>query len=438
MPRRTLWIILLASAVSLACYARAERNPYGRWISQVMDTIDRQYIEPVDNEKLFDEAMRGIVSRLDDYSSFLPRKEKNEFEEAIDQQYGGIGIELSVSDPQKRLLVVSARAGAPAFRAGLRAGDTIVAINGASTADFKVEDARKLLRGEPGSNVTVAVQRPGTEKPLEFQLTRALVKIDSVLGDLREQDGTWNYFLPGDDKIGYLRVNTFGESTTTEFEDAMRWLTERGCRGVIIDLRNNPGGLLGAAEHVCDLFIRKDAVIVTTRGRDGRERDRYVASGDGPYQRMPLVVLVNGNSASASEIVAACLQDHDRAAVVGERSFGKGTVQNVIPIEGGKSLLKLTVCSYWRPSGKNIHRLSSSSDGNDWGVRPDAGCEVKLDDKQSATWQEIRHQRDILVPNQQQASAAAPPVPATRSPIEFDPQLSRAVEALKMRLPTAR
>ena len=215
----------------------------------------------------------------------------------------------------------------------------------------------------------------------------------------------------------------------------MKWLAQRQCRGVTIDLRNNPGGLLTAAERICDLFIPKDAVIVTTRGRDARERDRYVASGDGPYQNLPLAVLVNDRSASASEIVAACLQDHGRATVVGQRTFGKGTVQNVIPIEGGKSLLKLTIASYWRPSGKNIHRLSSSVDGDEWGVRPDPKCEVNLDEKQLARWQEIRHQRDVsAVAGAQQAAASAPPVPAPHASLEFDLQLRRAVEVIKQKL----
>jgi carboxyl-terminal processing protease len=434
MPRRTLSIILAVTAVSLVCYARAERNPYGRWISEVMETIDRQYIEPVDAEKLFEEAVNGMVGRLDDYSSFLPRKEKADFEESIDQQYGGIGIELALDEPRNHLLVMNSRIGGPAYRAGLHAGDSIIAIDGQKTENFKPDDARRLLRGHPGTSVAVTIRRPGQDEPLHFNLVRALIRIESVLGDLRQEDGTWNFFLPGSDQIGYVRINSFGESTIAEFEDALKWLADRGCRGVIIDMRNNPGGLLVAAERICDLFIPKDSLIVTTRGRDARERDRYTATGDGPYQHIPLVVLVNDRSASASEIVAACLQDHGRAAVVGQRTFGKGTIQNVIPIEGGKSLLKLTIASYWRPSGKNIHRMSASGDADDWGVRPNPQCEINLDDKQFARLLEIRHQRDVLVPHAEQASASAPPVPAARPPMEFDPQLERAVEVLKQRI----
>src|SRR5262249_971737 len=148
----------------------------------------------------------------------------------------------------------------------------------------------------------------------------------------------WNFLLGGEDRIGYVRLNAFGESTAHELEEALGWLTKRDCRGLIVDMRNNPGGLLQAAEAVCDLFLPEGAVIVTTRGRDARVRNQLVASGSGKYQSLPLVLLVNDKSASASEIVAACLQDHKRATVVGQRTWGKGTVQNVIPLEGGRSL----------------------------------------------------------------------------------------------------
>jgi carboxyl-terminal processing protease len=435
MPRRTLWVILAVVVVSLACYERADRNPYGRWFSEVLNTIDHYYVEPVDEQKLFEGALDGMISRLDDYSAFLPRSEKTQFEETLDQQYGGIGIEVSLEGPSKQLTVMSPLVGTPAYKAGVRAGDKIVTIDGRSTENLPLKGVLKLLRGKPGEPVEIAVRREGLEKPLDFQLVRALIKIDSILGDLRREDGSWHFFLPGDERIGYIRVNTFGESTVEEFADAMKWLTEHQCRGLVIDLRNNPGGLLEAAEKICDLFVAKGALIVSTRGRDARVRDEYRASGDGPYQNLPLVILVNSKSASASEIVAACLQDHARATIVGERTWGKGTVQNVIPLEGGRSLLKLTIASYWRPSGKNIHRLSSSQETDEWGVKPDAGGEVKLDEKQSAQWQEKRRQRDFVrATGSPQAAASSPDPPTVHTPAEFDPQLDRAIKMLEKKL----
>jgi carboxyl-terminal processing protease len=213
----------------------------------------------------------------------------------------------------------------------------------------------------------------------------------------------------------------------------MRWLSERGCRGLILDLRNNPGGLLESAQQICDLFVPAGAVIVTTRGRNAVERERYVASGDGPYQHLPLVVLVNKQSASASEIVAACLQDHERAKIVGERTFGKGTVQNVIPLEAGKSSLKLTIATYWRPNGKNIHWMKSSKDSDEWGVKPDARCEVKLDPQQTSGLLDGRRKRDGAAAAEPQPSASTSP-PETEAPFGFDPQLERAIEVLKEQL----
>jgi carboxyl-terminal processing protease len=217
----------------------------------------------------------------------------------------------------------------------------------------------------------------------------------------------------------------------------MQWLRDHHCRGLVIDMRNNPGGLLEAAEKICDLFLPAGAVIVTTRGRDARVKQELRASGSGPYQDLPIVVLVNGLSASASEIVAACLQDHGRAKVVGERSFGKGTVQNLIPVEAGRSSLKLTIATYWRPSEKNIHRMSTSKDTDDWGVRPDVDGpdgdgEVMLDPKQEVAWQEARRLRDGRAPagadSQNEAEGKQ------NDPLEFDSQLRRAVELLRKEL----
>ena len=430
MPRRTLWLIFIVAVASLACYERADRNPYGRWFSEVLDTVNRYYVEPVDDQKLFEGALNGMIGRLDEYSAFLPRNQASQFQETIDQQYGGIGIEVNLEGENKDLTVMSPLVGTPAYKAGVRAGDKIVAIDGKSTANRTLNDIVGWLRGHPGDPVTLSVLRTGQEDPLTFELVRARIKVDSVLGDLRAPDGSWNFFLPGEDKIGYLRINSFGETTVEELNAALVWLTERDCRGVILDMRNNPGGLLQGAEEVCDLFLPKGATIVTTRGRDERVQRKAEATGSGQYQQLPLVVLVNDKSASAAEIVAACLQDHKRASVVGERTWGKGTVQNVIPLEGGRSLLKLTIASYWRPSGKNIHRLESSIADDEWGVKPSAGHEVKLDEEQTASMEEARRRRDVLP----HVSPGEAPPGASDTPLDFDPQLKAAVELLQNEL----
>ncbi len=431
MPRRTLWLIFAVLVISLACYERADHNPYGRWFSEILDTIDRYYVEPVDEQKLFEGALDGMIGRLDDYSAFLPRSEAPEFEEALDQEYGGIGVEVALEGPQKQLTVMSPLAGTPAYKAGILAGDKIVAIDGRGTANLLLTEIKRMLRGKPGAAVAITVRRAGHDEPLDFPLVRARIQTDSVLGDMRQPDGSWNFLLPGEPQIGYVRLIAFGKTTASELEAALKWLADRKCRGLILDMRNNPGGLLEAANDVCDLFVPAGSVIVTTRWRDMRVRDRFVASGNGAYQNLPLVVLVNDKSASASEIVAACLQDHDRATIVGERTWGKGTVQNVIPLEGGRSLLKLTIASYWRPSGKNIHRLSSSREKDEWGVTPDAGCEFKLDEPQTAQLLEMRRKRDVA---RAIGAAEGSQPPVADSPLEFDRQLERAVQVLQAKL----
>ncbi len=433
MPRRSLWIILAVVIVSLACYERADRNPYGRWFSEVLETIDRYYLEPVDDQRLFEGALNGMVRKLDDYSAFLPRSEAPQFQESLDQQYGGIGIEV-IEGPQQGVTIKSPIIGTPAFKAGLKVGDTIVAVDGKKIAGVSLRELVKLLRGKPGEAVSLTIRRAGDNEPLDFKLVRALIKMDSVTGYQRDADGAWDFMLPGDDRLGYTRIDVFGEATVSEFEVALKALATKNCRGLVIDLRNNPGGLLQAAERICDLFVPAGALIVSTRGRDARERNRYLASGSGPYQTLPLVVLVNDKSASAAEIVAACLQDHHRATVVGERTWGKGTVQNVIPLEGGKSLLKLTIASYWRPSGKNIHRSSTSQATDDWGVQPDPGCEVEPENQPAAATSDAGKATTNPLADQP-AEAATAPVPSDpKSRFERDRQLRRAIEVLEEKL----
>jgi carboxyl-terminal processing protease len=442
MPRRTLWLILAAIVISMACYERAEHNPYGRWFAEAMEAVDRHYVEPVDDQKLFEGALAGMLGRLDDHSTFFPRTEAHEFEESLDQEYGGIGIEVGLEGPEKHLTVMTPLVGTPAYKAGILAGDKIVAINGRSTQNLQLKDIVRLLRGKPGGEVALTVDRKGRDTPLDFHLVRARIQTDSVLGDSRNRDGVWNFFLPGNERIGYVRIVAFGKSTLDEFEAAMNWLRERKCQGLILDMRNNPGGLLDSGEQICDLFLPAGKVIVTTRGRDAQERNRYEATGRGPYQNLPIVVLVNDKSASASEIVAACLQDHGRATVVGQRTWGKGTVQSVIPLEGGKSLLKLTIASYWRPSGKNIHRLSTSQETDEWGVKPDPGCEVKLDEKQTADFVEQSRKFDLMpLGNGSPTAEAASTKPAATSRVQVDRQLERALQVLQEKLspmPTAK
>ena len=434
MPLRTLQIILVVAVVSVACGMRSDQSPYGRFFADILRRIDREYVEDVDRQRLFNGAINGLVRELDDHSAFTPRMDTARFEESLDQRFGGIGIE--VEGGSQPLTVHSPIAGSPAHRAGLQAGDQILAIDGQPTAELELRQAEEMLRGRPGDPVVVLVRRPGLSEPLEIRIVRAEIGVDSVLGDLRREDGSWNYMLAGQDRVGYMRIKTFGAQTERECQKALEQMRAAGARGVIIDLRDNPGGLLNAAVGVCELFLESDLLIVSTRGRRGQTLEEHRSGGSGEFRDLPLVVLINEFSASASEIVAACLQDHGRAVIVGEKSFGKGTVQNVIPTEGGRSRLRLTIASYWRPSGKNIHRRGRRNDAKqpDWGVSPDEGGEIETDRDAYHEWLTYRRQRDIIVPPSPDGKKPADSPPD----VERDQVLGRAIETLSKQFEHAR
>jgi carboxyl-terminal processing protease len=269
-------------------------------------------------------------------------------------------------------------------------------VDGTATAGLNLDEVTSMVRGPVGAPVTLSVRRPDAEQPHVVTLERAVINVESVLGDVRGSDGKWNYLVSHEPRIGYVRIRMFGDKTAAELAAVMNELTQEGLAGLIIDVRDDAGGSLDAAVEISDLFLPAGRPIVTTRDRDEQVRDRFVSTGAGKYGDLPLVVLVDRNSASASEIVAACLQDYDRAVVIGERSYGKGTVQRLMKIESGRSLLKLTSATYWRPSGKNIHKMPGDTDADEWGVTPNPGFEVKLDKDQYKTWRNYRLQRDLM------------------------------------------
>ncbi len=323
----------------------------------------------------------------------------------------------------KQLTVASPLFGAPAFEAGVRPRDKILRIDGRSTQGLSLEDASDLIRGKPGTTVVLTVLHEGESEPVEIRVVRADIRVSTVLGDTRNADGSWNYFLAGHDRIGYVRIHSFAEQTAEELQRVVQALLVENMRGLVLDLRDDPGGVLQAAVNVCDLFIRS-GVIVSTRFRDGTVRQSFAATEEGTLPDFPLAVIVNNYSASASEIVAACLQDHGRAVIVGERTFGKGTVQEIVDLPGNEGAIKVTTASYWRPSGRNINRGKNAGEQDEWGVTPNPGYEVKLEGEALARLVRWRHERGMSRP-----VAAAPPAPAA-SPTDVDPQLAKAVEYL--------
>ncbi|MGD0655230.1 MAG: S41 family peptidase [Thermoguttaceae bacterium] len=428
MPRRNLLFLLAVGIFALVCYQKVQTNQYGQLLSESLEIINRLSLEKVEPEELFEGALDGMVERLnagglDENSSYIPPRALAEFREVIDQQFGGVGMEVSMDPKTRQMTVVSPLPGTPAYAAGVQAGDKILRIDGHSTQGMSVKDAVALLRGKPGDPVNIIVLHQGEEKPVEIKIVRAVIQGETVWGDTRKADGSWNYFLPGYDRLGYLRITSFGDKTAEELRRAVEWLVDHDMRGLIVDLRDNPGGLLPAAIGVCDLFI-SSGVIVSTRGRDGGNLETWQASGKGPFTKFSMVVLVNQYSASASEIVAACLQDHHRATIVGQRTYGKGTVQKIIELDDTRGALKLTTASYWRPSNKNIHRRRDAGENEDWGVRPDPGCEVRLEGDDLTRLRLWRMHRDV--------SKSAEATAQAKGERKFvDRQLAKAVECLE-------
>lgn len=361
------------------------------------EQIDRNYVKDVNRRELVEAAVRGMLSRLDPYSDYIGPDDLAHFTEAVEQEFGGIGIQVRW-DPEKREIEVTAPLpGSPAYEAGIHAGDRLVEIEGKPVTEFPMDrelaTAVQMLKGDAGVDVKIGIKHQGTDEVEQLTLTRAIIQLDTVLGDTRNADGTWNFMLDDEKKIGYIRLTHFTRRSAEEMRKALQTLKDQGMQALILDLRYNPGGLLTAAVEIADMFI-EDGVIVSTDGRNSRERSWY-AKKFGTYSGFPMAVLINRLSASASEILSACLQDHDRAVVVGERSWGKGSVQNVIELEGGESALKLTTASYHRPSGKNIHRFPGATEADEWGVSPNDGYLVRFSDEDAEKYQIYRRDRDL-------------------------------------------
>ncbi|MBI5781337.1 MAG: S41 family peptidase [Rhodocyclales bacterium] len=326
-----------------------------RAFAEVYDAVKKGYVEPVEDQKLITEAIRGMVSGLDPHSAYLDPEEYQELQVGTQGEFGGLGIEVGMEDGFVK--VVSPIEDTPAFRAGIKAGDLIVKIDETPVKGMTLRDAVKRMRGKPGTKVKLTIVRKEVDKPIVLTLTREVITVRSVKS---KRDGG----------IAYVRVTQFQENTGPMLVDHLRKLRQEGAlQGVILDLRNDPGGLLNAAIGVSGAFLPDDALVVKTSGRlpdsqreyrvrpsdylrGPRERD-YLADLPPEYRSLPMVVLVNGGSASASEIVAGVLQDHGRAKIMGTRTFGKGSVQTILPLNNGAAL-KLTTALYYTPSGRSI------------------------------------------------------------------------------------
>lgn len=398
--------------------------------SDTFEQIRRNYVKDVTERELMEAAIQGMLSKLDPYSNYIAPDELDRFKTGVENEFGGVGILVNVREGG--LEILSPLVGTPAYKAGLRAGDRIVEIDGKSTDGFTVEDAVKRMKGEVGTEVAVKITHPG-ESPRIVTLRREVIRVPSVVGYRRKPTHDWDYYSDPASQIGYIRVTAFSRHTAPELQRVMSELRQNGLRALVLDLRFNPGGLLSSAIEVSDMFV-SDGRIVSTEGRNVPKRV-WNAHKPGTFEGFPIAVLVNRYSASASEIVSACLQDHRRATVIGERTWGKGSVQNIIELEEGKSALKLTTAGYMRPNGKNIHRLPGASDNDEWGVRPNDGWEVKFSNEELRQLDEHWRRLDILA-SESTTNDERPPEPDSR-PKFVDRQYRKAVEYLTTELAQA-
>jgi carboxyl-terminal processing protease len=422
MKKRVLYGVLLGllgvtlfhgAQIYLTSSQAAEKDdayPNLKLFTSVLDKVRQEYVDG-DNltyQELIHGALKGMLNTLDPHSEFMEPVKYEELKKDTQGEFGGVGVVISMKDGY--LTVVAPMEDTPGFKAGILAGDRIIKIDGSSTEKLSLQDAVKQLRGAPGTEVTITVLRPTNGHLRDYTLTRALIKIDTV----KDINGNREFPLL-DSKVGYIRLVQFGEMTSGDLDDALDKLAENGAESLILDLRDNPGGLLDQAVQVCEKFLPKGQLIVSTEGRDAQQKAMYHGKGRGKREATPVVVLVNGGSASASEIVAGCLQDCTtlgvcKAIILGEQTFGKGSVQSILPLPDG-SALRLTTAKYYTPSHKVIHER---------GITPD--IPVPMTDEEM---------RDIFLKRTPGGIESLPEADQERVRNARDVQLDRAVDLLK-------
>jgi carboxyl-terminal processing protease len=345
--------------------------PNMKLFSEVMEKVRRDYVDGTNltYQDLVYGALKGMINELDPHSEFLDPEKYKDLQSDTEGHFGGLGIVVAMKD--NFVTVVAPMEDTPGFKAGIQSGDRIIKINGKSTENMTLADAVKMLRGDPDTEVSISIMRPSSNQVKDYKLTRSVINVDMV----KDINGKKEFPL-GENKIGYIRIVQFGEKTSEDLETALNKLKSQGMQSLIIDLRWNPGGLLDQAVEVCEKFLPRGTPIVSTEGRNASQDSKHRAAGHGDeLHGMPIVVLVNLGSASASEIVSGCLQDLHRAIILGEKTFGKGSVQSIIPLDDG-SALRLTTAKYYTPSHKVIHEVGitpniivPTTDEEDYAIR---------------------------------------------------------------------
>lgn len=411
--KRVLWLMLLVTGMCWVGNAapNSKSNSHVdqtfqqlKLLLDVYQQVSQNYVEEVDSQNLVYGGAAGMVSILDPFSQFMVPEAREEMQTATEGQFGGLGIRIMLKE--NWLTVITPLPDTPAYRAGVLPEDRIVAINDESTRGVTLNDAVKKLRGAPKTQVKVTIVREGVKEPVHFTLVRENIVIASVKSKMLKDD------------IGYIRVTEFIEPTVRDLEKALASLKKNGMKNLVLDLRNNPGGLLTSAIDVVKEFIGEQKLVVYTEGR-ASPRQEYRADVTAPYNKLPMVVLINRGSASGSEIVAGAMQDLGRAVLIGSESFGKGSVQSVIKLEDGSGL-RLTTAKYYTPAGRSIHRDTKTGKG---GIQPD--IEVAVDREMEA---KLQAQTEEVYAQGQAAHSAVPETERVK-----DIVLERAMEILKVR-----
>jgi carboxyl-terminal processing protease len=401
--------LVIGARIFLSSAQAAEKDsPYPslELFSYVMEKVRKDYVDgqKVTYQDLVYGALKGMLNTLDPHSEFMEPEKYKELQNDTQGAFGGLGIVVSLKD--NFVTVVAPMDNSPGFKAGIQSGDRIIRIDGKGTDKMSLGDAVKTLRGEPGTEIRLTVFRPSSSQVQEFKLTRSVINVDMVTDVHGKKE-----FPLSENKIGYVRLVQFGEKTSDDLEAALKTLRKQGMQALVLDLRWNPGGLLEQAVDVCEKFLPRGQLVVTTEGRNAAQNSSRYANGRGDELKgMPMVVLVNLGSASASEIVAGCLQDVKRAIVLGEKSFGKGSVQSILPLQDG-SALRLTTAKYYTPSHKVIHEE---------GITPD--IPVPLSDEE---------ERDIQLQHSPGGLDSLSDKDRERVTNTHDPQLDRAMDLLK-------
>jgi len=439
-PRRRFWMlgpmVVVALVGGVLIGKGWERTGHAtetyeelRTFSEVLTQVQKSYVDETKVKDLVQGAIRGMLSTLDPHSAYMTPEMYKEMQVETRGEFGGVGIQIGVKE--NRLAVIAPIEGTPAYRAGIKAGDYITKVNDESTKDLTLMDAVQKMRGPKGSKVNLTVQRDGTPDPLQFSLVRDTIKIESVKSKVI-------------DNVGYVRLTQFQEATGRDLGRVLKQFKDQKLQATILDLRNNPGGLLTAAVEVSEQFLPGGKLVVYTKGRESK-KDEWFAKGKDQMDDSPMIILVNEGSASASEIVAGALQDWGRAVIVGTTSFGKGSVQTILPLGDGSGL-RLTTAKYYTPKGRSIQST---------GITPDIVVKAQQitvakagESKPGEKEADPKQAKSTPVPGKEQPAAngkgpddgapkngavpAPPPVDASGEPaLEQDVQLQKAVEMLK-------